>query len=91
MLEYGTIIPKNMRDAINFIKKSADLGCSDAMVYYSEMLYYGKGVQKDKEESIKYLKKSVELNNNRGMLIYALILHDKYDTESQIEALNYLE
>lgn len=82
------IIEKNMKIAIDFIRRSADLGNSDAICFLAT--YYEKGVvdpfetvlvEKDQNKAIHYYTKAVELKNADSMYFLALC----YQTGNGVE------
>lgn len=66
MSKYGTLmfkgigVPIDQGKAISLIKRSADLGCPDAMINYGYFLSHGTIVQKNKKEAFRYYKMAAD-------------------------------
>lgn len=91
MLLDGIGVSINKEEAVKYMKKSADLGNSEAMAIYGNFRFYGIETKVNKDESIQYLKKSVEKENLRGMLELAMILLKSHVVENIKEAVKYLK
>ena len=94
MLFYGNGIKENKKEAIKYLKMSADLGNCKAMLKYGRLLFNGKYIKQNKKEAMDYLKKAAN-KDDKAMYLYGKMLIYKRSFKSFIfnkrEGINYLE
>jgi TPR repeat protein len=62
-------LPKNPNLAMNWYKKAAESGFSQAMCGVGALFYYGEGVRKNKKVAEMWFRKAAELNNTDALLM----------------------
>ena len=67
MYRYGLGIPKNLENAINLYKKSAEFGCTDSLIYAASLIQdLPESSKIKKSEALELLNKAVEANDKHS-------------------------
>ncbi len=65
--EEGITVEKNLAEAFNFYKQSAELGDPKSMALVGQFYLYGDGVRKDSKEAFAWSSRAAELGQEKGI------------------------
>ena len=87
------LVQNNPEQAVNFYRKDAELGFSDAQSALGCALLKGEGVNQNPEEAAKWLRKSAEQGNFNAqfMLWFLLNASDKGNIDEGAKIIEWLE
>ena len=90
-LEDPKELNNDMKNAIAYLKKAADLDYLEAIYYYGFMRYIGFAMECNKEEGIEYIIKSYEKGKKEAFqMVVAFLLHQNGDENGE-EVLLFLK
>ena len=68
----GDGVPKSTETAVEWFKRAAELGDSNAMFNLADCYYYGDGVSQNAEAAVEWFKMAAELGNSDAMFNLAI-------------------
>ena len=86
--EYGEVLPKDHKEAMNWYKKSAEQGNHMGQYHYGAMLFDGYGVMgKNEKEGLKWIRLAAEQGHEAAIDFLSRISNSKCDDTDKDEKL----
>lgn len=76
LLVNGQGSSKNVKEGVQYLKKSIDKGDSSGMLCYATMLFRGENIPKNPQEATQLIK--IDKGNSNAMYKYGNVLHHGY-------------